>query len=176
MSRLSNTTDAALRRLLANVCLKAVGLAINAAGAATLKTTSASTHVIDSVFYSKTSTAAMPFAVTHRAFGEPVTTADPGYVQPANTTVYYLVSFDAANNVAISQGSYAGQQIAYSTNLTKVLTGDGGYPQEPSGYTAVGVVKVVTGATTFTPGTTLLDAANVTATYFDVARVPVALL
>ncbi len=53
------------------------------------------------------------------------------------------------------------------------MVGDGDIPDEPAGYTAIGAIKVVTAAeTTFTPGTTLLDAAGITATYFDVAVLP----
>ncbi len=176
MSSLLNAADAALRRLLGSFCLTKVALEINAGGAATIKTTGTTTYAIDGVLYSKAALSAQSFAVTHNAFGETVGGNQPAaYVQPANQTVFYVVSLNAAGAVAISQGSFAGQSIAYPSDLSKVLTGQGGLPAEPEGYTAIGVVKVVTGATTFTPGTTALDAANVTATYYDVSRLPASL-
>lgn len=176
MSSLSQAQSAAERKLYGFFCLSLITLAINAAGAATVKSTGTITFAIDGVLYSKAALAAQSIAPTHNAFGETVGGNQPAaYVQPANTTVFYVLSLNAAGTVAVSQGSYAGQSIAYPNDLSKVLTGQGGLPVEPDGYTAIGVIKVVTGATTFTPGTTLLDAANVTATYYNVSRLPASL-
>ena len=97
-------------------------------------------------------------------------------MQPVLTTAYYVIALDAAGTVAVVQGSYAGQAITFANDLSKVLIGTGAIPDEPAGYTAIGVIKVaLAGAATFTPGTTALDAANVTATYFDVAILPATL-
>lgn len=177
MSSLSNVSDAALRKLLGNQCMTKATLAINAGLAATIKTTGATIYCIDGILYTKAALAAQSFAVTHNAFGETVGGSQPAaYVQPVLTTVFYLVCLNAAGTVAIVQGSYAGQSIAYPSDLSKVLTGQGGLPVEPEGYTAIGVVKIaLAGAATFTPGTTALDAANVTATYYDVSRLPASL-
>ena len=177
MSSLSKVRDAELRRLLGNQCLSKVTLAINAGSAATIKTTGATIFSIDGVLYTKAALLAQSFAVTHNACGEAVGgDQPPAYVQPVLTTVFYLVCLNAAGTVAIVQGSYEGQSIAYPNDLSKVLTGKGGRPKEPEGYTAIGVVKIaLAGAATFTPGTTALDAANVTATYYDVSRLPASL-
>jgi len=114
--------------------------------------------------------------VTHRFDGKPVTVADPAYVQPINTTVIYVLALNAAGTVAVVQGTYAGQQITYGSDLSKIVTAGGGVPNLPAGYTAIGAIKVVTnGVATFTAGTTALDAAGLTVTYSDLALLPVSL-
>lgn len=170
MSRLTNVFDFALRRALANRCSSKHVLAINGAGAATVKTTNPITYTIDGVIYQKAALAAQSMAPTNRFNKDAVTAADPAYVQPANTTAYYVLSADVSGNIAVSQGSYAGQAIAFSTDISKVYAGTGDLPHEPDGFTAFGVVKVATGnGVTFTPGTTALDAASLTVGFFDVA-------
>jgi hypothetical protein len=173
--KLANVLDASIRAMFNNRCATLATLAINAGGAATVRTTGTLTYVVDGVFKTKAALTAQSIAVTHRFNGDAVTAADPAYVQPANTTVIYILALNAAGTVAVVQGSYAGQTIAFSRDLSKVLTGQGGVPDLPDGYVPFGAIKVVLGATTFTPGTTLLDAANVTATYFDLAHLPTSL-
>lgn len=176
MSRLSDIQAAAVRKVLGNRCHTKATLAINAGSAATVKTTGATIFSIDGVLYTKAALSAQSIAVTHRFDGSPVSVADPAYVQPAGVTAFYVVALNAAGTVAVVQGSYAGQVIRDGNDLALVLTGTGDIPQEPAGYTAIGVIKVATaGAATFTPGTTALDATNVTATYFDVSVLPVSL-
>jgi hypothetical protein len=174
MSSLSEIQSAVVAKVLGNRCQGKAVLAINAASAATVKTTNAITYTVNGVALTKTALAAQSMVPTHDAYGDPVAVGILAYVQPASTTVYYVISLNAAGTVAISQGSYAGQTQVYPTNLSKTAIGNGVVPVEPTGYTGVGIVKVVTGATTFTPGTTALDAALVTATYFDVDVLPVA--
>lgn len=173
MSRISSIASASLRQVLGNRCHTKATLAINAASAATIKTTGTTTFSIGGILYNKAALAAQSFAVTHRFDGAAVTAAEPAFVQPALTSVFYVVALNSAGTVAIVQGSYLGQPITFRPDLSKVVTGDGGIPEEPAGYTAIGFVRVNTAAaTTFTPGTTLLDAAGITATYFDVAVLP----
>ncbi|MNL31056.1 hypothetical protein D3C87_1528250 [compost metagenome] len=104
-----------------------------------------------------------------------------GYVQPANTTVYYTIALNGAGTVAVIQGSYNGQiptldptkGVGSLAAIGTSAKGDGAVPNPPDGYTAVGIVKVTTdGSTTFTPGTTLLDAAGLAVAYFDVCLLP----
>ena len=46
-------------------------------------------------------------------------------------------------------------------------------PRVPDGFVVVGAVKITTDASTvFTPGTTLLDAAGITATYTNLSGYP----
>lgn len=176
MSSLSSIVSAEVRKALANRCLTKATLAINAGSAATIKTTGATIYSIDGVLYSKAALAAQSIAPTHDAFGNLVAAGVAAYVQPTATTVYYVISLNSAGNVAVSQGSYAGQVQTFANDLSKIYTGTGAIPVEPAGYTAIGVIKVApTSAATFTPGTTALDAANVNATYFDVSMLPTTL-
>lgn len=173
MSRISSIASASLRHVLGNRCHTKAALAINAAGAATVKTTGATIFSIGGVLYTKAALAAQSIAVTHRLDGTAVTTAEPAYVQPAEATVVYVVALNKDGTVAVVQGSYAGQAVTFKPDLTKVLVGNGDIPDEPAGYTAIGAIKVATAAaTTFTPGTTLLDAAGLTVTYYDVSVLP----
>ena len=173
MSRISSIASASLRHVLGNRCHTKATLAINAAGAATVKNTGATVFSIGGVLYTKAALAAQSIAVTHRLDGTAVTTAEPAYVQPAETTVVYVVAMNKDGTVAVVQGSYAGQSVTFKPDLGKILIGDGDIPDEPAGYTAIGAIKVATAAvTTFTPGTILLDAAGVTVTYFDVSVLP----
>jgi hypothetical protein len=170
MSRLSNEFDATSRKLLANRAMSKAGLQIDGAGEATVKTANAVLYSIDGVIYQKAALAAQSIAPTHRYNKDPVSVNDPAYVQPADTTVYYVLSVDAAGDLAVSQGDYAGQVVTFSADPSRVYNGTGDLPLEPNGYTAFAVIKVVTGdGVTFTPGTTALDAAGVTVSYFDVS-------
>lgn len=176
MSELSKVVDQNMANVIGNACFSKATLAINAGSAATIKTTGTTTFTVGGVFYTKAALSAQSFAATHRADGAAVSALDPQYVQPISSTVFYVVALNAAGTVAVVQGSYAGQQMTYGSDISKVTTMGGGLPALPSGYTAIGVVKIATnGSTTFTPGTTALDAAGVTATYYDVARLPASL-
>lgn len=176
MSDLTKIANQDIANALGGMCLTKGVLAINAAGAATVKTTNALVYGVGGVLYTKTALAAQSMAVTHRFDGKAVTTADPAYVQPINSTVLYILALNAAGTVAVVQGTYAGQQVTYGSDLSKIVTAGGGVPTLPAGYTPIGAVKVATnGVATFTPGTTLLDAAGLTVTYFDLALLPVTL-
>lgn len=176
MSDLSKVPNQDIVNALGNQCHTKATLAINAGGAATIRTTGTTTYSVGGVFYSKAALTAQSIAVTHRFDGAPVTVADPAYVQPIDTTVIYVLALNAAGTVAVVQGSYAGQQIVYGSDLSKIVTAGGGVPTLPAGYTPFGAIKIATnGVATFTPGTTLLDAAGVTATYFDLTLLPASL-
>jgi hypothetical protein len=179
MARLNQLADASLQACIGDRVVSAPVLAINAGGAATVRTTNAIAFATGGVFKSKAALAAQSIAITHRHDGAPVSVLDPAYVQPTGTTAFYVLAVNAATPsgaIAVVQGSYAGQSISYGSDLSKVLTGDGDIPEVPAGFVPFGVMKVVTaGGATFTPGTTLLDAANVTVTYYDVSVLPVSL-
>jgi hypothetical protein len=176
MSSLSNIQSAAVSKVLSNFCSSRIALAINAGGAATVKNTGAIIYAIDGVLHTKAALAAQSIAVTHGFEGKLVAAGPAAYVQPAGTTVLYVLALNAGGDVAVVQGTYLGQTITYPADLTKIVTGNGLIPTEPDGYTAVGVIKVATAnAATFTPGTTALDAADVTATYYNVAVLPITL-
>jgi len=123
-------------------------------------------------------------AITNQALVSIDATNRPFYVQPANTTVYYTVCTDGTN-VRVIQGDFAGR-TTYASGIE--IRGDGNIPDVPDFSVAsvdasgnqtlntqwcpFAVLRVVTGATTFTPGTTALNAANVTTTIWDVAYLP----
>lgn len=90
-------------------------------------------------------------------------------VQPVASTKYYALCVDAAG---------AGSIIAGPNNLTVAVsaqTNKAAVAKIPATVCLVGIVKIVTDAThTFTPATTLHDAAGITASYYNVATVPTA--
>lgn len=88
-------------------------------------------------------------------------------VQPVLTKCLYLIVIDSAGAVTSVKG--IAQLTADLVAGTKVLQ----WPDVPADKCPVGAVKITLASTaTFTAGTTALDAANVTATYYDFAFVP----
>lgn len=175
MSTLKSQPSYDQRRLLGDRCYVYSTLAINAASAATVKTTGAVIFSVDGVMYTKAALSAQSIAITHDQFARDVTTQPSlaAYVQPASSTVYYVLGLNSAGTVCTVQGGYSGQSITVNG---QAFVSDGSMPVLPAGYAPIGVLKVVTGATTFTPATTALDAANVTVTYFNVSTLPTATL
>lgn len=167
MSTLSNVSDAN-RYLHGNVVLSRAVLAIGTTKSA-IDTTNAVVFANNGVIYNK---AAMTSQVLTSATGPLApgvgSTTGGTYVQPAGKTVYYVVCLDSAGTVTCVQGSYNGQPLGGPG-----LVGDGKIPDPGTSVTPFGVIKVVTaGAATFTLGTTLFDAANVTTTFYDVHVLP----
>lgn len=171
--------NAGQRELVSTVNLSKGGLAINAASSPGFRTTNTLTYAIKGVLYTKAAMTAQPLTVTHGHYGKSVTEmgGNPAYVQPGGTTVIYVLSLDAAGNVLVSQGAYAGQEIAFNGNLSKRVTDiDGGVPMAPNAAAVFGAIKVTTAdGTTFTPTSTALDSAGVTSTFFDLQSLPVEL-
>ena len=135
-------------------------------------TTGTTTYTIDGVF--KTFA-----AQTSRAFVSPAplnsagtaTDTAPGYVvQGVNSTIYYTVGVDVNGNFGVAQGQPNGP---VTSPIGIGAYGSGNVPDLPMGWCPFGLVKVVTTAsTTFTPGTTALNAAGITATFYDQALIP----
>lgn len=173
--KLSDVTNRAVRDGIGTKATAKPILAINAAGAATVKTTGAIPFCIDNIAYSKAALAAQALALPNasaQSVQQAITGLQAYYVQPANTTVYYVLAVDAAGNVATFQGTYAGQALAMP-NTNMPISGVGGVPDiDTSVWCPFGMIKIALGATTFTVATTLLDAANVTATYYDLMGLP----
>ena len=184
MSRLDDLNHAAIRAL-GNRSLNSAALAINAASAATFKTTATLNYTIDGVFYSKA-------AFTAQAFPATTYTVKQGY------STFFLVYLDAAGAVGVAQGVPFAPETDPADGLTKsrayrVLPSNlpggastiekGGYlrshnspliPDLPDGCAPVGVIKVVATGADFVPGTTALDAAGITAAYFNLSSIPAA--
>lgn len=175
MAKLSQVTNAPIRTLLGNTVLNRIVLAINAASAATVKTTNAIEYTINGVVYNKATLAAQAITVTHNWQGNSAS----AYVQPINKTAYYVLALDSSGNVKCIQGNYAGQTLAQDPTvgvgqsvMGATWVGDGSIPDVPADLCAFGIIKVVTGSAAFTPATTALDAANITFTFYDIARLP----
>lgn len=175
MPKTSDVTNKAVRELIATRCFAKGVLAINAGGAATIKTTNALNYSVDGVAYAKAALAAQALALPNaaaQAVQAAITGRESYYVQPAQSTVYYVVALDASGNVATFQGTYDGQALLMP-NTNMPVTAKGGVPDiDTSVWCPIGMIKIALGATTFTPATTLLDAANVTATYYDLTMLP----
>lgn len=176
MSDLSKLSARDLISAIGTRCMTKITLAINAASAATVKTTGAINYTIGGIFYTAAALSNKAITVTHRADGSAVTANDAAYVQPAETTVVYVLALNAAGTLAVVQGSYAGQSITFSADKSRVITGTGAIPALPAGYCPIGAIKVKTAAaTTFTPATTALDAAGLTVTFSDLSQLPLTL-
>jgi hypothetical protein len=171
MSDLRSVFNVDERLAIGNKCLTKATL--NGTGAvATVTTTGTNTYTVDGIFRTFAAWTTQSVAITHTAAGLPVS-LQAAYVQPVLTTVYYVMALNAAGTVACIQGSFAGQQVAAIPGVAEAYTASGGLPIVPAGYTPIGLFKVVlTGAATFTPATTLWNAAGVTATFFDVTVLP----
>lgn len=173
-----------IRNAIANAVFSKPILAINAGGAATVKTTNAIDFSVGGIMYSKAALSAQALAAD--ATGQEKISGQTGFhTQQANTTAYLLLVIDAAGNVKCLQGLANGQSqvvvgsATFDLNYFKVPKGDGSIPDPNVGqttekYTAFGLIKVATGATTFLPGTDALDKASVTFTFYDLQQVPVA--
>lgn len=127
--------------------LTAAGLA-EGTNAATFKTTATLTYTNDGVFKSKSATDNLTFSAG-------------ATVVPQNSACLFGVWINTSGTVSTSQGPI-------------VAAGDPcPVPGAPAAnLTLVGLIKVTTGATTFTAGTTDLGAANVTDAYYDCMRMP----
>ena len=177
MARISDISQLAILGLLGAYTTGKPVLAINLGGAATVKTTGAINATINGVALTRPALAAQSLVVTHDSTGAAAT----GYIQPAGVTTYYTLAVNAAGSVAVVQGFFAGQRanqdptvgVGAASMSGVSFAGFGLVPDVPAGFAPFGVIKVVTaGVATLTPNVTALDAANVTATYFDVNFVP----
>lgn len=175
MSSLKQVSSQPVRHLLGNRCNSRPILAIGTSKAA-INTSAAAECTIDGIIYNlgaQTSTALVATAASHLPTSEAGYLQPSGrtgfYTQPASTTVYYVVTINAASTVTVVQGTYDGQPIANGAGYAE---GDGNVPPLPAGVAPFGMIKVVTGATTFVPATTEFDAANVTSTFYTLSCLP----
>jgi hypothetical protein len=178
MSKLSDVSNLAIRNMLGNRTLNKPTLAMDVTGGDEehVQTTAAIEYIVDGIHYSKAILNAQSIAVTHGWNGE----ASAGYVQPLLKTAYYVLGLNSSGTVCCVQGNYAGQTLSMDPTVGvgqsvagATWVGKGDIPDVPSGYTAFGIIKIaLAGAATFTAGTTALNAANVTATFTDVAVLP----
>lgn len=141
------------------MCLSSAGLAIGdgaKTGPAIVSPNGAGIdYIIDGIFY-------------HKADAATVLPLTAATAQAALTTCLYLMQVDSSGTVTSVKGTEV--LTANLTNGVDVLR----WPVPAAGKCPFGAVKVVTAAaTTFTPGTTALDAAGITETYYNLSTVPV---
>ncbi|CAB4158967.1 hypothetical protein UFOVP707_39 [uncultured Caudovirales phage] len=111
-------------------------------------------------------------AFTNQALVAP--TGETFYVQPASTTVYYTVAVNAAGDVRTFQGSFVGQDL--TARGGGVAKGDGRVRDVDLDWAPIALIRIATnGSTTFTPGTTALNAAGLTVTITDVCLLPLSM-
>lgn len=123
---------------------------------------------------SVTITGVINFSIGGRMFTKAsTTTASFSDLRPQKpgTTKAYLIGINASGVCTIVNGL---ELPALVTNIGGAVTGQGPVgphiPPLPEGYAPVAAFTVTTGdATTFTPGTTNLNAAGVTTTFYDLA-------
>lgn len=172
MSSVSALSIRSIGEAFANTVLGHVAAAVDAGNLAGVKTAAAVQYCIGGLTYATGAAVAAGMVVTHDSFGEPVRVAKPAYIQPADTVVYYSICINAAGTVAVVQGSYAGQVILDQRDLSRTMIGDGEIPVTPAGYIALAIVRVETITSTFTPGTTELDADGVSSSVFGINSIP----
>ena len=185
MSRLTDLTTESLRELIGSVALTIGTLAINAASAATFKTTTVITYLVDGVFKSKAGAAAIPFSAGHK------TIPTGGYA------AFFVVGLDAAGAVTTYQsqraflpevqgdgttkyrgfdmGMNAGATAAIATYQGQLEDFNAGFlPDVPNGITPVGIIKITNTSVSagWVPGTSALDLAGTTPVYADISMIP----
>lgn len=169
MSKLLDITTAAVREAAGTQSFVKGILAINLATAATIKSTAAFVYSIGGIILNKAILAAQAL-VALPAAQFLVTGLSGFFIQPISTIVYYVVCLDALGNVFTVQGTFAGQQLTLN-GMPNFVVQNGDVPDvDKTTLCPIGLIKIATNAsTTFTVGTTALDAAGLVVTYFDLA-------
>lgn len=158
-------------RQFGQMCFTKAGLAIGTAPTG-FNTTGTTTYTIDGVFKTFGGQVSRAFAspAPLDAAGVATEPAKPYTAQGVSQTVYYTVGVDVNGNFGVAQGEPNGP---VTSPIGIGGYGSGNVPDLPRGWCPFGLIKVVTnGTTTFTPGTTALNAAGVTSTFYDLALIP----
>jgi len=137
-----------MRKMLMNQCSVAAGLAMSAGTKDQVKSVNSINYLINGILYAKT--AADPlgaWTVGHTGLGN-------------SEEAYYLICLDSGGTLSTVEGAI----VAAAAGCVM--------PAVPADVCVIGALKVVTGAAgTFVPDTTLLDDANITVTYYNLAMV-----
>lgn len=155
--KLQDVNHQEMRHLLGNFALTDGGLDIDDANTENVETNAAITYVIKGIFYAKSATAEIDISGLS---GLPTTALADGYTQ------IFGLELNAAGTFSVVYG----EQVA-----TADITSGDRDPDWPvasdDDHTIVGAVKVANATgTTFTFGTTGLDTAGITDTYYDLCR------
>lgn len=172
----SNALRGSFERTAPNMSLAKAVLALNAASAATVKTTGAVVTCINGITYSRAALAAAALVAMPSSL---VPNALPFYTLPIGKTCYLLLVVNSAGTVYAIQSDFLGRELYAYGRIDKGL---GNVPDVPDaiptstpltdGFAPFGLIKVVATAATFLPGTDALDKASVTFTFYDISTVP----
>lgn len=180
MASLANLNSVGAQAAAGNACLSYVTLAINAGSAKTLKSTGTFYFAIDGVIYSHAALSAQAFSSGHTALA-------------AGEKCFFAVCVDAAGTISTVQGpifkstTLNGSTVyvlnTYGSNPSVTWQSADPYPANSAAYATTGeflpvvpdtkaVIGLVKIEGAFTPTSTALDAAGVTATYYNVLQMP----
>jgi hypothetical protein len=150
---LKDIISASIRANYVNGVLSSPGWVLGSTSKATAKIANTFSYVLNNIVYSK-ATAEIAYADTT--------------AQAPATTAYYAIWVAAdGTTFSITNGT------AVLTSALNAGTAVATLPANQDAKLLVGAVKIVcTSAATFTPGTTLHDAAGVTATFYNIMRYP----
>jgi len=163
MGDIRKMNRAAERAAVGTVSLAAAGLAI-ATDTTQAQNANAMDYMIDGIFYQLAATdglidlsTAEPHPVNAHLDAAAAVNPDGDTEQKA----LFLLSVDAAGTVHAHQS-----RVVPASDMI-------GWPEMPLSHSVIGGLVVETDtSTTFTPGTTALNAAGITTTYVDMAHVP----
>lgn len=142
-----------------NLCLSKVTLDKNGVGAATFRNTGTINYTVDGIYYTRAAFTAQAFSAGHAAL--------VGNGNNGGRACVFGVWLDAAGNITTTQGPIV-NMIDVVNRVTAVPI-----PDQVPGRTMIGMIFVRTNSsTTFTPGTTALDASGVTTLYYDTLARP----
>jgi hypothetical protein len=151
---LQSLPDETQRDMFANTIFASTGLAIHGSTRPNILTANAVTASIGGKL------------VTIAANSSQSIAAVAAYVVPVSSTAYIGIWTNAAGALSFSP-PVAGQGILDRTVTYSTAT------DKRNEVAFIGYIKIITdGATTFTPGTTNLNASGITATYVNCNRVP----
>jgi len=175
MSDLADIMDQPLRTLVGgaknnNPASALPVLAINAAAAATWRTTAAIQSIFDGLHTTRVALAAQAFAAN--AVQQQRVNGQSGFITvPATRTCFFAFAVNAAGTPFVIQGTPTGLPF-YQNGVARI--GDGFFPDVGEELALFGGLKVVCGVNPFIPNTTALDAATFTNTFRDMAMKPAA--
>ena len=161
-------------RKVLDCCLVYPTLTINAAGAATFRTTGTLVFTIGGHVYARAALSAQAFTAGHRP-QVPVTIGSTTY----GTTALYLVQVNSAGTIVTKQSNIAIAGVDADGKVNGVpmpapWDQRAMLPESDDGFAPIGFFKITTNnATTFIPGTTALDAAGITRVDGNLAFNPV---
>jgi hypothetical protein len=111
------------------------------------------------------------------ALQNPITGQDGFYVQPASTTVYYLFALNLAGTFYTIQGNYTGRSIPRPGGRNGLGVSEIPDIAVPYTYAPFGAMRIITGTSAFTLGTTNTNATTggMAVTFTSFSKIPAGL-